>query len=189
MSRSNVPAVSRTSTAAYIASGGSIRPLRRTNDRVRGCPTPYPRTVALRVSAYAVIIGERGMLLSRLSPLVGVGPLWTLPGGGIDPFEDPVDAAVREVREETGYDVAIDNLVGVSSLVIDPALEPTNLAEKTQMLRIVYRAHVVGGALTHEVDGSTDLAGWIALAELDDLPRVELVDVARTLAGLTPPST
>ena len=150
---------------------------------------PYPRTVAVRVGAYAVIVEDRGMLLSRIAPLVGVGPLWTMPGGGIDPFEDPADAAVREVREETGYDVELDDLLGVSSLVIDPALRASNLAEKTQLLRIVYRAHVVGGALAHEVDGSTDLAGWVPLTELDDLPRIELVDVARSLAGLAPSST
>ena len=126
------------------------------------------------------------MLLCRIAPLVGVGPRWTMPGGGIDPFEDLADAAVREVREETGYDVEPDDLLGVSSLVVDPALGPTNFAEKTQLLRVVFRARVVGGALMHELGGSTDLAGWIQLTEVDNLPRVELVDVARTLAGLTP---
>ncbi|MBO3086312.1 NUDIX hydrolase [Cellulomonas fengjieae] len=144
--------------------------------------------MTLRVSAYAVIVEERGMLLSRLAPTVGIGPLWTLPGGGLDPFEDPADAAVREVREETGYDVEVDELVGISSLVVDPAVTPTKLTEKSQLLRIVFRAHVVGGALAYEVDGSTDIAGWIALTEIDGLPRVELVDVARTFAGLLPSS-
>lgn len=138
------------------------------------------------MGAYAVVVDERGMLLSRLAPMVGVGPLWTMPGGGIDPFEDPADAAVREVREETGYDVALDGLIGLSSLVVDPAVRFTNFTEKTQLLRVVYRARVVGGDLRHEVDGSTDLAGWVPLPDLDDLPRVELVDEARRFAGLLP---
>lgn len=142
--------------------------------------------MTIRVGAYAVVVDERGMLLSRLAPMVGVGPLWTMPGGGIDPFEDPADAAVREVREETGYDVALDGLIGLSSLVVDPAVRFTNFTEKTQLLRVVYRARVVGGDLRHEVDGSTDLAGWVPLPDLDDLPRVELVDEARRFAGLLP---
>lgn len=138
------------------------------------------------MSAYAVVVDPRGMLLSRLAPMVGVGPKWTMPGGGIDPYEDPADAAVREVHEETGYEIALDELLGISSLVVDPALAPTAMPEKTQLLRIVYRAHVVGGDLRHEVDGSTDLAAWQPLDALDDLYRVELVDKARHWAGLLP---
>ena len=34
-----------------------------------------------------------------------------LPGGGIDPGEDDVQALVREVKEETGYDVKVDTIV------------------------------------------------------------------------------
>ena len=34
-----------------------------------------------------------------------------LPGGGIDPNEDDYQALVREVKEETGYDVKVDTIV------------------------------------------------------------------------------
>lgn len=38
--------------------------------------------------------------------------IWTLPGGHIEPGEGWEAAAVREVAEETGYQIAVDRLVG-----------------------------------------------------------------------------
>lgn len=40
-------------------------------------------------------------------------PIWILPGGGVDPGERPEEAAIREVKEETGIDVVITRLVAV----------------------------------------------------------------------------
>ena len=56
----------------------------------------------LRVAAYAVIVDARGMLLAHWHD--GPRAAWTLPGGGLEAGEDPADAVVREVREETGID-------------------------------------------------------------------------------------
>jgi 8-oxo-dGTP diphosphatase len=39
-----------------------------------------------------------------------------LPGGRVEPGEDPLDAVVREAREETGIEVAVDHLIGIYRL-------------------------------------------------------------------------
>ena len=51
-------------------------------------------------------------------------------------------------------------------------------------LRIVYRAHVTGGELRVEEDGSTDGVAWHTPQEIDALDRVNLVDLSRRWAGL-----
>ena len=126
----------------------------------------------LRVAAYAVIVDARGMLLAHWHD--GPRAAWTLPGGGLEAGEDPADAVVREVREETGFDVVVDELLGIHSRVI-PARQriAPGAAGPLHTLRIVYRARVVDGELRDEVGGSTDRAAWFALDAVEDLPAAQ----------------
>lgn len=56
-----------------------------------------------RLAAYAVVVANHRVLLTELSEnVLGGAGLWVLPGGGIDPGEEPEEAIVREVWEETG---------------------------------------------------------------------------------------
>jgi 8-oxo-dGTP pyrophosphatase MutT (NUDIX family) len=64
---------------------------------------PVERRSAVRV----VALDERGQVLlfrTRSLTYPELGLWWELPGGGIDPGESYVDAAVRELREETGLE-------------------------------------------------------------------------------------
>jgi 8-oxo-dGTP diphosphatase len=132
-----------------------------------------------RVAAYVVVGRADDVLLARWTG--PRGPEWTLPGGGLDFGEDPADAAVREVREETGYAVRLDRLLFVNSFrrnLIDAPID-------FHAIQIVYAGTVIGGDLCHEVDGSTDMAAWHPLAEVQELTRVPLVDLGLTAAGLS----
>ncbi len=135
-----------------------------------------------RLGSYAVVVDAQERVLLALWNEAGE-PLWTLPGGGVELPETVEEGAVREVREETGYDVVLDRLLGVDTLVVPPEERTVPGGPWFRGIRVVFAATVVGGELRPEVDGTTDEARWIPLAEVADLPRVELVDVGLELLG------
>lgn len=133
----------------------------------------------VRPAAYAWCEHDGHVLLCRVaSGLPGSGH-WTLPGGGLRFGEDPQRAAIREVREETGLDVTLGELLGVRSAVLEPG--ETLTGHRIQAIGLLYRAALSGGELRDETRGSSDLARWIPLDELSTLP---LTASARWAIGL-----
>lgn len=132
-------------------------------------------TGATRVAAYCVVVDDDRLLLAHWNE--GSGQGWTLPGGRVEFGEDPADAAVREALEETGYDVRLERMLGVDSILIPGHRRLDHSGVPLHALRLLYEATVIGGELRDEVDGSTDRAAWFPL---DALPhdRVGLVEAA-----------
>ncbi|HEX6724880.1 MAG TPA: NUDIX domain-containing protein [Gaiella sp.] len=130
-----------------------------------------------RTGAYAVLVDGAGRILLALLNLEAV-PAWTLPGGGVEASETPEQAAVREVREETGYDVELIRLLGEDTFTV-PAGERLDGSGRPLLgVRFVFEARIVGGELTAEVGGTTDEAAWFPIEVVTRLERVELVDIA-----------
>ena len=115
-----------------------------------------------RVAAYAVILRDGEILLSRLAESVTPDELWTLPGGGLDHGEDPRDAVVREIREETGLDAVVGETARVYSAHL-PGVWRAGRRVDAHALRIVYDGWVPVDAPAPrvlEVGGSTVEAAW-----------------------------
>ena len=67
-----------------------------------------------KVAAVTIVAREGKVLLVRRANQPGYGK-WSVPGGYVDRGEVVEEAAVREVREETGLVVEIERLVGLFS--------------------------------------------------------------------------
>jgi ADP-ribose pyrophosphatase YjhB (NUDIX family) len=137
------------------------------------------------VAAYAVIIRDGHILLSRLAPRLTPVELWTLPGGGIDHGEDPRDAVVREVFEETGLDVQVGETARVFS-IHRPDTRRDGRSVDTHSVRLVYEGWVPVDSpepRVVEVDGSTVDAAWHPLSAVLDgsVPVVALVREAMSV--------
>ncbi len=64
-----------------------------------------------RISVYALIFKEREILLALRRDIAW----WNLPGGGLERGETVEEGVCREVLEETGLVVEVEQLVGVYS--------------------------------------------------------------------------
>jgi len=83
-----------------------------------------------KVSVISIVSREGKVLMIRRATDVGYG-LWGLPGGYVDRGEVVESAAAREVREETGLEVAIGDLLGLFSEPGNPVMVAAYAAQET----------------------------------------------------------
>ena len=114
------------------------------------------------VGVGAVVFNAAGevLLIRRGKP-----PLhqeWSIPGGSVEHGETLADALKREVREETGLEIAIVGLIDVIDAII-----PDQVGGRTfHYVLIDYAARVAGGEARAGSDAHD--VKWVPLAALDD---------------------
>jgi ADP-ribose pyrophosphatase YjhB (NUDIX family) len=102
------------------------------------------------------------------------GNVWTSPGGMIEPYETPADAAVREMWEETGLYVELSHIIGVFG---GPLCSTTYAnGDKASWVSTVFGARVIGGELRPDGDETLEVR-YVGQDEVQHLPRKAHLDL------------
>lgn len=129
---------------------------------------PKANSIAVAVSAFVQDDEGRILMIRRTD-----NNLYSIPGGMVEPGESLTQAAVREVKEETGVDVEIITLIGLYS-------NPDHViayddGEVRQEFSICFRARTIGGELRTSSESSE--VHWVHpgnLAAMNIHPSIRL---------------
>ena len=129
--------------------------------------------VPVKQSANVALVHKNRVLLVKRSKRLKVGPgLWQLPGGKLEPGEFPSDAALREIQEELGLALDIDNLQLVTSI------HSQSLGDREgnpiQIHLFYYELAAIPGTLP--LEDSIDRVQWVPFSELENGRRIYMGD-------------
>lgn len=88
---------------------------------------------------------------------------WNYPAGHVDEFENITDAAIREVKEETGLDVRLKGVLPICE---------TELRGETHII-VRFVAEVIGGQIKYDTNEILDVK-WLDIEEIRSMTEKEL---------------
>ncbi|QQS38930.1 NUDIX hydrolase [Candidatus Woesebacteria bacterium] len=104
-----------------------------------------------------VFIVNKGKVLINKRAVPPKANTYDIPGGFLEPGESPSEAAIREIKEETGLTIKLLAIVGIYKEVYDGY----------DLINIFYAGEILSGKLT-AADDVKDLA-WV---RIDQIPKM-----------------
>jgi 8-oxo-dGTP diphosphatase len=146
---------------------------------------PLPADKRQRFAAYGLVTDPAGrILLCQIAPGYPGAGRWHLPGGGTDHGEQPENALLRELIEESGQLGHVTGLLDVNNLHNPAALGPEGRPLDWHGVRVIYRVEVAAPTepeVTETAGGSTATAAWFAP---DRVAGLRVTDLAAVALGL-----
>jgi 8-oxo-dGTP pyrophosphatase MutT (NUDIX family) len=126
-----------------------------------GCVHPLARECVYRsmhrVVAKVILINSQNEIAMAKVKRGFFSGHWTLPGGFVDYAEHPVEGAVREVKEELGVSVEIDekDIVQIAERIFT--------SEGIQFLSFTYKCHIEGDVQFNPKADEIEEARWFSI--------------------------
>lgn len=132
------------------------------SEYVRRMREKVGQELLLLPGAAAVIVNDASEVLLQRR---GDNGMWGLPGGGIEPGEEPAEAVVREVYEETGLHVVPVSIVGIYGGQSNMSEYPNG--DRAAYISITFKCRVRGGTLRLDGDETLELryCDWRSLPD------------------------
>lgn len=86
---------------------------------------------------------------------------WNFPMGRLDEGESIFGGAIREAKEETGYDVKLTSIVSIQNYI------------REDNVKIAFNAEIVSGELSYDLEEVLDVQ-WISIKDLENMSEEEL---------------
>ena len=133
-----------------------------------------------RPSVYGVIIKDGALLLSKQ------WDGYDFPGGGIEIGEDIKSALIREVREETGMNVTVGQIVACENSFYKPLTDDTQKNGCMHSILIYYLCEIVDGELSIDHIDTNEktyisMPEWIPFADLDKIKFYNSIDSLKVI--------
>ena len=122
-----------------------------------------------RVAVAAIILDEEKRILLCEHTYRKFHP-WGLPGGGLEYGESPECGIMREVWEETGFEVNVERLLFAES------------AKEFPHVSLIYSCRIVGGSFKPNLE--TSQAKFFSIDDLPDVLYTERILLERLVSQL-----
>lgn len=129
--------------------------------------------MAIRCASKALILNDNCVLLNRCRRENG-SVYYDLPGGGQHIYETLEEALIREVKEETGYEVRVIRFAALAEEIYTDADVRQAYPDYTHRIFHIFVAELSSQErkLPTEKDFEMEESVWIPLAEVTELPEL-----------------
>lgn len=108
-----------------------------------------------------VVIKKDNKILMVQEAIEKVYGMWNFPMGHLDEGETIFEGAIREAKEETGYDVELTSIISIQ-----------NYPNK-EAIKIAFNANIISGEIKYDKNETLDVK-WIPIEELEKMSDKEL---------------